>query len=45
MKKIIIGLLIGIFIGLILGGIFWSGKYVSLYEKYDQRGKAIELLK
>lgn len=45
MKRILVGLLIGIFVGLILGGIFWSRKYVSLYERYSQRGKAIELLK
>jgi len=44
-KKILVGILIGLFIGSLIGGILWSGKYISLYKKYSQRGKAIELLK
>ncbi len=44
-KYIILSFIIGLFLGLFLSGLFWSNKYIALYEKYYNAIELIKLIK
>jgi hypothetical protein len=45
MKKLIVLFTIfGFLVGLFAGGLFYSVEYAKLYQKYYNRGKALQML-